>query len=141
VTVKIHCYSVVSVISVIFALYPDPNSMANTTLIMSVFEIEVVDMKAPKLDLTSGLVGMFFCCITFFLVCLVQVRLHYFLQSRNDRTINRIIRSSQVRELAKAIFIKHYNCLLFNKFPSDPWDLVPLHCSGSSGTLGLIITL
>jgi hypothetical protein len=122
VTIKIHYYSVVSVI---FALYPDPNSMANTTsLIMSVFEIEVVDMKAPKLDLTSGLIGMFFCCITFILVCLVQVRLHYFLQSRNDRTINRIIRSSQVRELVKAIFIKHDNCLLFNKFPSDPCTVV-----------------
>jgi hypothetical protein len=87
--------------------------MANTTLTMSVFEIEVVDMKAPKLDLTSGLIGMFFCCITFVLVCLLKVRLHYFLQIRNDRTINRIIRSSQVRELVMARVVKTQKCLKF----------------------------
>jgi hypothetical protein len=76
--------------------------MANLTSQNDLFRfeclVETIEMKSQdsKPGQSKVIIFVAICILVLLLVIVVQVRLHFFLKGRDDRCINRFIRSNQV---------------------------------------------
>jgi hypothetical protein len=90
----------------------------NETLFQDMFIIETTSQD-PELDSTREAIIIGSCLIVLVLGILVQVRLHYFLKGKDDRCINRIIRSNQVRQLTVTFIRTYAEEEIAKQFPTE----------------------